>query len=1367
MEGRLHLEYNLHGVTFNSLRSTPLRTSEIRTFLGLRHLETYDIYSFLEGCDESAFLIKSALIAPPKNIIKIEFHFRLEGATPISRVSLVESKPLGSLVVSCDTCNGGCIHAAAAVELLSVSQRKIQHFTDFDEALDDLRVAIVELQKQQRENTDLARKPYPVPQDLSFVGVSIIADSKLLNPQFFKHKIENCRKDEFDPTKYRTKKYNPDDWPKYFQAPNVTSAPRPDSYERETWLSAMRIADIFRFHFSDGRYIQSSQLAFHPLAELIPNDLQLMTADKADSHLDMGEWKELTAFGAQSWWNPNIIQTQRLIQGLLLRVIENTNSKHVAFFIEDASNLGHFARITTIVKNTKEVFKWTVDHQTTPYQFTMALMPRGSFTQLLNAGDFLFAPKQKALLFTKSSDLLAEARMALQDYGHSTINSATDEHPLGSVSIFNAGILELGVQGLRASGYEVEIKNGTHEFSESQYTSQINLTPQGLIEISHEFELKEQAGSEPIVLKGISKDFANLLFVANGGIPTLHGYEAKVLASKTAPKRERDMKLLKHMGVFQYLLFELLSLTLEGSLSDGQKPKKSSQVWSLLEPKILMIFLNSTAESKTERFKSSGEAYFSARVLGYFKSFIDWFQRVTTAKSTAYTKHGELVFHKLHQRELVLFYILLKAKLSVTDPSQFFKARTEILKDILATPLTEINYCLLDAAPNLRRDDGELIDRKCFLAPGTDALLTLQPLTDRGFEFTIDHQPLMRLLDGEFDIRLMMEESSQPSGTTSQSLDWFSLHPKIFLKGKEINPSSSPNLLSNGIIEHDGKLYLVPRKQIPTLSRLETFWRKIQNVGTKEASFGSAEKRVSVPRSKVLEILALRASGVAIKGSGEWDKVCAFYDSLGSPRHNIKLPKSIQAELKPYQKEGVRWLLDLHSLRLGALLGDDMGLGKTLQTLAFLEVLRSKKELGATLIVVPSALLYNWQTEIEKFVPHLPYTLLTGKQKILNVKSFHDRQPHVYITTYGLLNEHEQIFTSVSWHMLIFDEAQNLKNITAKRTSAARKLKAHFKICLTGTPMENHLGEFFSLMDLTVPGCLDDHETFTKLFVTPSEVAPDDIRYLKLKTKPLVLRRLKRDILTQLPDKTETTVIVPFEAKQMKIYRDVALAFNEKIQTEIQQNGEGKMQLQMLTALLRLRQICSDPSALPNIVYNKTPPKLEALVDAVKEIVESGESILVFTQFLSTLDKTQRLLEQEGVKVFTLHGGHSAVKKRNILAEFEQFPEAAVLIMTLKTGGVGLNLTKASYVFHLEPWWNPAAENQATDRAHRMGQTKPVQVYKYIMHESVEEKIELLKKRKAAQFESLFSDTEIATADGTKTSKTNHLSKEDFALLLS
>ncbi|NDD92339.1 DEAD/DEAH box helicase, partial [bacterium] len=503
---------------------------------------------------------------------------------------------------------------------------------------------------------------------------------------------------------------------------------------------------------------------------------------------------------------------------------------------------------------------------------------------------------------------------------------------------------------------------------------------------------------------------------------------------------------------------------------------------------------------------------------------------------------------------------------------------------------------------------------------------------------------------------------------------------------------------------------------------------------------------------------------VRVKGGPIWDEIVKFYEGLNSERPPLALPDGFKGDLKPYQHRGVQWIHDLYRLGLGGILADDMGLGKTVQTLVFLEMLRKASELGHSLIAVPTSLTYNWFSEARRFVPDLPVHIFQSRE-ISKANEFLETHPQgVLISTYGLLAEHEAFFSNYRWTVHVYDEAQNLKTITAKRTTVSRKLPARFKLCLTGTPLENHMGEFYSLMDLVVPGALGVFDQFRKTYMQSYSPDPERVQYLKFKTRPLVLRRTKSAILKELPQKTESTVKIPFSDKQLAIYRDIALSWNSKVRKAISDDGESKSQLIMLTALLRLRQVCSAPSAVPNVSYTETPPKLSLLTDNLKSIIETGESALVFTQFLGTFDLLTEELKKAGIPFFSLHGKVSRKDREIQLQKFQEFPKGSVMLMTLKTGGVGLNLTKASYVFHLEPWWNPAVENQATDRTHRIGQTKPVQVYRYIMSESVEEKIEILKGRKSSQFNALFSDVETSQEIGEGGSFS--LSQKDFEYLL-
>ncbi len=606
-----------------------------------------------------------------------------------------------------------------------------------------------------------------------------------------------------------------------------------------------------------------------------------------------------------------------------------------------------------------------------------------------------------------------------------------------------------------------------------------------------------------------------------------------------------------------------------------------------------------------------------------------------------------------------------------------------------------------------------------------------------------------------------------PRGTRAPVIDWFDLHPRFFLNGVEINATQAQKLSKGGLLEWNGKFYMLKDRALPSLQRLERFWETLSLSKNKERSRSADDSILRLPRNQTLELLLLRASGIPIQGNEAWTAVCDFYDSLSTERPAFALPDTLRGDIKPYQQHGVAWIYDLYRLGLGGILADDMGLGKTLQTLAFLEKLRATGEMKHVLIIVPTSLTYNWISEGEKFAPELPLKIFQPKEKDA-MTAFLGANPHAaVICTYGLLVEHDEFFRQFPWNIHVYDEAQSLKNIASQRTYASRSVPARFKLCLTGTPLENHLGELFSLLDLVVPGCMGSLESFRKKYVNPREIPVDEVEILKLKVKPLVLRRHKSEILKELPPKIESRVALPFEEKQRKIYRDIALSWNEKVKSSVAQYGEAQSQMMMLTALLRLRQACSDPAALPQTKYPLVPPKISLLIESLEEIVESGESALVFTQFLSTYQRIKSQMAEHKIPSFDIHGGLSHAQRQKALTAFKDHAGGAVLLMTLKTGGVGLNLTKASYVFHIEPWWNPAVENQATDRTHRMGQTNTVQVYRYLMQESVEEKIEILKKRKEDRFQALFGKTGLdeETITASQTAATG-LSQEDFEFLI-
>ncbi len=846
-----------------------------------------------------------------------------------------------------------------------------------------------------------------------------------------------------------------------------------------------------------------------------------------------------------------------------------------------------------------------------------------------------------------------------------------------------------------------------------EFQPQIHFQDDGSLQFARSFE--------DLQIWGFSPEVMYLLYQVDRGVAALLFGEAHDLACRTKTDRHFELRAFKHAGLAQWLLFEALNAVFFKKLSDGSEAHDAESVFLSLKDRIPTLV---DPKEREGRLTIKAQKHFLEALRSIF---------LILKTKDIYSPQGLLQSETALYQELRLIQCLLSLVSTKNSGAQFLKPRSSLQKILNLNEFSDYKFKALDHGFLLpQMEDSSRADK----------IFALSELLESGFQFFINNSPVESLRPEDFVSNLKVDE---------QNIDWFELHPEFFLKGKKIEASEAENFLTQGVVEYRGTYYLLPVKKLPSLERLGRFWQRLQGQNSKRSNL--SQKIFQLPKNQVMELLALRNSGVDIQGGERFQAVVDFFDSLDQPRKDFEIPQSLQCELKSFQKKGVRWLYDLYTLRLGALLADEMGLGKTVQTIAFLEKLREEGKLGQVLIVVPTSMTFNWMSECKKFAPDLAVSSF--------VKS--ENPQGVLITTYGLLTEHQEYFKDKKFNIVIFDEAQNLKNIVARRTTAARSLEAQFKICLSGTPLENHFGEFYSLMDLILPGSLGTYDYYRKTYINPAQIAAAEIDYLKLRVKPLVLRRTKAELHSefQLPEKTESKVVLTFSSKQKKIYRDIALSYNQKIREVVAEQGERKSQLQMLTALLRLRQVCSDPSALPGVQYTEIPPKIGRLVEALQEITEAGECAIVFTQFLRTLERVEAELLKHKISVLTLHGSIERNKRHIILQNFEDLPAGGVLLMTLKTGGVGLNLTKANYVFHLEPWWNPAVENQATDRVHRLGQQRSVQVYRYIMHESVEEKIELLKARKSERFNALFSENE----DGVVQSAA-HLSQKDFELLL-
>lgn len=610
-------------------------------------------------------------------------------------------------------------------------------------------------------------------------------------------------------------------------------------------------------------------------------------------------------------------------------------------------------------------------------------------------------------------------------------------------------------------------------------------------------------------------------------------------------------------------------------------------------------------------------------------------------------------------------------------------------------------------------------------------------LTDAGWVVEANNQKL----------RTGGQLSLSVTSTKSSDIDWFDLAGKVEFGA---GTTTLPKLLQavrqgeRMVRLDDGTMGLLPEEWIKRFGRLA-------DLGDVEAG------QVRFRSSQALLLDALLAA----------DDKAVFDKGFGQVRerlrktHQVKAlsqPKGFGTKLRDYQKHGQGWMACLHQLQLGGCLADDMGLGKTVQVLSWLETLRLRNADAAdrrpSLVVVPKSLVFNWVSEAEKFAPKLRVLNYTGKER-LGLEDL--SEVDLVVTTYGTMRLDIEKLREVEFEYLILDEAQAIKNASSQAAKAARLLKGRHRLALSGTPIENHLGELWSLFEFLNPGLLGSSTAFTRV-ARGAGSDPESLQWLSKAIAPFVLRRTKGQVLTELPEKSEQVIYCEMSPKHKKLYNELRDHFRKSLAQTVSERGMANSKIHVLEALLRLRQAACHPGLLDETAKKEEGAKLEELLERLQEITAEGHKALVFSQFTSFLAILKEHLKKAKIPFLYLDGDTSIKERQARVEQFQSDDKTPLFLISLKAGGSGLNLTSADYVFLLDPWWNPAVENQAIDRTHRIGQTRKVHACRLITKGTVEEKVLELQKQKKNLAEAILS------VNGSLLKK---LSWEDLQLLLS
>ena len=660
----------------------------------------------------------------------------------------------------------------------------------------------------------------------------------------------------------------------------------------------------------------------------------------------------------------------------------------------------------------------------------------------------------------------------------------------------------------------------------------------------------------------------------------------------------------------------------------------------------------------------------------------------------------------------------------------------------VANIMAEVNGRRLQTQRNLKLEEEKAreIEESC---PILDLAIDLEQENEREWHLLDPEECLQALLEleeirdkiilewpegGKLTVRRQAGVNQLNLNIRTSQQDWFGLSGVL-----EINQDEVIELKTLLDKVQSSRSRFIPIGDTQFLALTQEFRKRLEELILYSEAKGAKKDEVYVhPLAAIaLEELTQGARTNADKG---WQRQL---DHILEAQEMVpEVPSTLQAELRDYQVEGFVWMARLAHLDVGACLADDMGLGKTLQALA---VILSMAKEGPTLVISPTSVCMNWEQEIMRFAPTLKIKFLSGadrKKVVGSLKKF-----DILISSYTLLQQEIDLLEEVSWQTIVLDEAQAIKNAGTKRSKAAMRLKGRFKLITTGTPIENHLGELWNLFRFINPGLLGSFKQFNARFGIPIEKHHDREARRKLKKiiRPFMLRRIKSQVLDELPPRTEVTLRVEMKPDEVRFYEALRQQALENIESSAEKSGR---HLQILAEIMKLRRCCCNPRLImPDTKISST--KLEVFSKVVEELIRSRHKALVFSQFTGHLALIREYLDKQGIVYKYLDGTTPARERQNQVESFQE-GEGDLFLISLKAGGLGLNLTAADYVLHMDPWWNPAVEDQAADRAHRIGQKRPVTVYRLVTANTIEEKIVRLHQEKRDLANSLLEGADVS-----------------------